>query len=92
MWKLEGLMSEIKLRHNMSRAKYRGINKIQIQSYMAAYVINVKRIIAYIFIFIFMIMLLYLYLRWCAKYVKIMGFSTGPTVFERQKVIFTTTR
>lgn len=83
MWKLEGLMSEIKLRHNMSRAKYRGINKIQIQAYMAAYVINVKRIITYIFIFIFMTTLLYVYLRWYAKYVKIMGFSTAPTVCWR---------
>ncbi len=83
MWKLEGLMSEIKLRHNMHRAKYRGINKVQIQAYVAAYVINVKRLIAYIFIFIFMTTLLYVYLRWYAKYVKIKGFSTGPFVFEK---------
>ena len=76
-------MSEIKLRHNMHRAKYRGINKVQIQAYVAAYVINVKRLIAYIFIFIFMSTLLYVYLRWYAKYVKMKGFSTGSVVCEK---------
>jgi len=28
-------------------------------------------------------MLLYIYLRWYPKYVKMMGFSTGPLVYER---------
>ena len=34
----------------MYRAKYRGINKIQTQAYMASYIINLKRLISYIFI------------------------------------------
>ena len=55
MWKLEGLMSEIKLRHNMYRAKYRGIDKVQIQAYMAAYVINLKRLIVHIFLLYFIV-------------------------------------
>lgn len=78
MWKLEGLMSEIKLRHNMHRAKYRGINKIQTQAYMAAYVINVKRLIAYIFI------LFHAYLRWYAKYVL--------PIFLDKKMVFQQSR
>lgn len=76
-------MSEIKLRHNMHRAKYRGINKVQIQAYVAAYVINVKRLIAYIFIFIFISTLFYVYLRCYAKYVKMKVFSTGLFVFKK---------
>lgn len=80
LWKLEGLMSELKLRHNMNRAKYRGINKVQIQDYMAAYVINIKRIIAYIFISIFIANLFRSYLKWNTKKCTLVGFSTGRTV------------
>lgn len=36
MWKLEGLKGKIKLRHNIHQAKYRRINTIQTQAYMAA--------------------------------------------------------
>lgn len=79
MWKLEGLMSEIKLRHNMYRAKYRGINKVQIQAYMAAYVINVKRIVAYIFIFIFTTTLWYVYRRWYTKCIERWVFQQSPS-------------
>ena len=54
MWKMEGLISEAKNQHCLSRAKYRGIMKTQIQAYMAASVLNMKRLVAfYIFSLIY---------------------------------------
>ena len=34
MWKMEGLFAEAKQNHNLSRAKYRGRPKEQIQAYL----------------------------------------------------------
>jgi len=47
MWKMEGLIGETKNQHCLSRAKYRGLMKIQIQAYMAANVLNMKRLVAF---------------------------------------------
>ena len=56
MWKMEGLISEAKNQHCLSRAKYRGLMKTQIQTYMAASVLNMKRLVAFfIFVFIYTI-------------------------------------
>lgn len=44
MWKLEGLFSEAKYRHGLKRAKYRGMWKVQVQTYMTAFVQNLKRL------------------------------------------------
>lgn len=46
MWKMEGIISEAKQRHCLSRAKYRGLIKTQIQAYMIASVLNIKRLVA----------------------------------------------
>ena len=46
MWKLEGLFAEAKNWHNLSRARYRGLGKMQIQAYLTASVQNVKRLMA----------------------------------------------
>jgi transposase len=46
MWKVEGLFAEAKQRHNLSRAKYRGRAKVQIQAYLTAIVQNLKRLVA----------------------------------------------
>lgn len=46
MWKAEGLFAEAKQRHNLSRAKYRGRAKVQIQAYLTAFVQNLKRFVA----------------------------------------------
>ncbi|MGI4775370.1 MAG: transposase [Janthinobacterium lividum] len=35
-WKIEGLFAKAKENHCLRRAKYRGINKFQIQCYMIA--------------------------------------------------------
>lgn len=51
MWKMEGLISEAKNQHCLSRAKYKGLMKTQIQAYMAASVLNMKRLVAF-FIFL----------------------------------------
>jgi transposase len=51
MWKMEGIISEAKLRNGLSRAKYRGLMKTQIQAYMVASALNMKRLMA-LFIFV----------------------------------------
>lgn len=56
MWKMEGIISEAKQRHCLSRAKYRGLMKTQIQAYMVASVMNIKRIVSF-FIFLFLYVL-----------------------------------
>jgi transposase len=45
MWKIEGLFAEAKRNHNLSRAKYRGTSKVQIQVYLSAIVQNLKRLL-----------------------------------------------
>ena len=46
MWKSEGLFAEAKQNHNLSRAKYRGRPKVQIQAFLSAIAQNVKRLVA----------------------------------------------
>ncbi len=46
MWKMEGVISELKLQQSLNRAKYRSVAKTQIQAYLAAITINIKRLIA----------------------------------------------
>lgn len=45
MWKIEGLFAEAKRNHCLSRAKYRGRAKVQIQAYMCAIAQNLKRLL-----------------------------------------------
>ena len=45
MWKIEGLFAEAKQCHCLSRAKYRGRSKVQIQAYLCAMVQNLKRLL-----------------------------------------------
>ncbi len=45
MWKIEGIFAEAKQWHCLRRAKYRGLNKVQIQIYMCATVLNIKRLV-----------------------------------------------
>ena len=45
MWKSEGLFAEAKQNHGLSRAKYRGRAKVQIQAYLSAIVQNLKRLV-----------------------------------------------
>src|SRR5271168_4168726 len=45
MWKIEGLFAEAKRNHCLSRAKYRGRAKVQIQAYLCAIAQNVKRLL-----------------------------------------------
>ena len=49
MWKIEGLFAEAKQNHNLSRAKYRGRPKVQIQAYLSAIAQNLKRLVALIY-------------------------------------------
>jgi IS5 family transposase len=44
MWKMEGLFAEAKQNHGLSRARYRGRSKVQIQAYLIAIVQNLKRL------------------------------------------------
>ena len=43
MWKIEGIFSEAKNMHGLSRAKYRGLQKMQIQAHMTSAAQNLKR-------------------------------------------------
>ena len=45
MWKSEGLFAEAKQNHGLSRARYRGRSKVQIQAYMSATAQNLKRLV-----------------------------------------------
>jgi transposase len=45
MWKMEGLFAEAKQHHNLSRAKYRGRSKVQIQAYLSGITQNLKRLL-----------------------------------------------
>lgn len=44
-WKVEGLFGEAKVHHGLSRARYRGRAKMQIQAFMVATVQNLKRLV-----------------------------------------------
>jgi len=49
MWKSEGLFAESKQNHGLSRARYRGRAKVQIQAYLSAMAQNLKRLVAAFF-------------------------------------------
>ncbi|WP_232224313.1 transposase [Candidatus Paracaedibacter symbiosus] len=44
MWKMEGIIAEAKTLHGLSQAKYRRLEKVQIQALMTAIALNIKRI------------------------------------------------
>jgi transposase len=46
-WKMEGSFAEAKENHCLNRARYRGLSKMQIQSYMIGLVLNLKRLAAF---------------------------------------------
>jgi len=56
MWKIEGLFAEAKANHGLARARYRSRSKVQIQAYLSAMVLNLKRLV-----------FLFLLLRRCAR-------------------------
>jgi IS5 family transposase len=82
MWKIEGLFAEAKQNHCLSRAKYRGRSKVQIQAYLSAMVQNLKRLVCVIYVSVLA--------RWLshqsqAAYIPTSSenpqtFSTGPVV------------
>jgi len=53
LWKVEGVMNELKHYHGLARARYRGLDNVQLQAYFAAIAVNIKRVIFLFFIFIF---------------------------------------
>lgn len=70
MWKMEGVISEAKLRNGLSRAKYKGLMKTQIQAYMVASTINIKRLMAfYIFLFLYEQLSKLFYINRLKKYI-----------------------
>jgi hypothetical protein len=73
IWKIEGVFAEAKQLHGLSKARYRGVKKVQIQAYMVYSVQNVKRLIKH---------LLYAYLSFLNFLKKYLTntFSTAPLV------------
>ena len=70
LWKIEGVMNELKNYHGLNKARFRGLQNMKIQAYMAAIAVNIKRLV---FIHIFF----RLYYDQ-----KISAFTTGRNVFE----------
>ena len=84
MWKMEGLISEAKQRHCLSRAKYKGLIKTQIQAYMVASALNMKRLVTFfilLFSYVKILQLLQLFNSCKIEFNK-SGFSTGPNVLS----------
>jgi transposase len=52
MWKVEGLFAEAKQNHGLSRARYRGRSKVQIQAYLSAMAQNLKRLVLLIYLWL----------------------------------------
>ncbi|RUR13693.1 hypothetical protein ELY10_10005 [Legionella septentrionalis] len=48
MWKIEGIMNELKNYHDLKRAQYRGLQNTQLQAYFAAMALNIKRLVFFI--------------------------------------------
>jgi Transposase DDE domain len=49
---MEGLFAEAKQNHNLSRAKYCGRPKVQIQAYLSAIVQNLKRLAIAVYLWV----------------------------------------
>ena len=73
MWKIEGLFAEAKQNHGLSRAKFRGRAKVQIQAYLCAIVQNLKRLLRALYCW-----LVACRLRWNSR-------STHPQSANRSK-------
>jgi hypothetical protein len=54
MWKAEGLFAEAKQNHGLSRARYRGRPKVQIQAYLTATAQNLKRLVFLFYLWLVM--------------------------------------
>jgi hypothetical protein len=50
MWKIEGIFAGAKQLHGLGKARYREVEKVQIQAYMVYSVQNVKRLIKHLFL------------------------------------------
>lgn len=84
MWKSEGLFAEAKQNHGLSRARYRGRPKVQIQAYLSAIAQNLKRLV---FLFYCWLIALLSHRRSRAtpspsRYFGGSTFSTGPVVIR----------
>ncbi len=49
MWKIEGINAEAKNQHGLKRARYRGLEKMQIQANMVGAVLNLKRLVTFFY-------------------------------------------
>jgi hypothetical protein len=82
MWKIEGLFAEAKQNHGLSRARYRGRSKVQIQADMSATAQNLKRLIT---AFCFWLLAWWSRRRMTTTHspriLRKRTFSTRPTVF-----------
>ncbi|KTD14377.1 IS1182 family transposase [Legionella israelensis] len=52
LWKIEGVMNELKNQNGLLRAQSRGIENVQKQAYLAAIAINIKRLVFFVLIII----------------------------------------
>ncbi len=84
MWKAEGLFAEAKQNHGLTRARYRGRSKVQIQAYLIAMAQNLKRLV---FLFYYGLVIRWFYRRRAtalppSRSFSSRTFSTGPVTFQ----------
>ncbi|ACP21087.1 transposase [Candidatus Amoebophilus asiaticus 5a2] len=81
MWKIEGIFAEAKQLHGLGKARYRRLERVQIQAYMVAVVQNIKRIIKQLF-YVFLY-----FLNMLNKIFLTYTFSTAPVFLHTSKYI-----
>ncbi len=84
MWKAEGLFAEAKQNHGLTRARYRGRAKVQIQAYLIAMAQNLKRLVS---LFYYGLVIRWFYRRRAtalppSRSFSSRTFSTGPVVLR----------
>ncbi len=82
LWQIEGINSEAKNLHGLQRAQYRGLQKVQIQAYLVAAVMNLKRLITFSLHFLTNIYFVLKNSKTSNTNKILMTFSTAPNGFE----------
>jgi hypothetical protein len=87
MWKMEGLFAEAKRNHGLSRARYRGRTKVQIQAYLSAIVQNLKRLVAALSFWFTIWRLSHArHTTPITRLARTPTYSTGPTEFRQNTI------
>ncbi len=93
MWKCEGLFAEAKQNHGLTRARYRGRRKVQIQAYLSATAQNLKRLVLLFYCWLILVVTRSQNPNSTTNQIfPGQTFSTGPFLFQFVPVRFRTLR